>query len=257
MNPCKITEDLMPLYVDNTCSPGSREYVEEHVRTCPDCRNLLESMNQSLDVVLPRQNVKQSFHRLSRRLITHRALAITLCVLLGLAGLLAACWRPINAYLFHPLHFPFEDLDIQLSRLSDGSIYVSCTYTGDQYCLGARGQESDSSGRHSLNMQHSRLYDFLKLEDEKSFYAIIPTAESQYVYDHMLSPAVILVIYCQDGEHVLWEAGDELPPASAEAEAILQERIESGLYIPIEEYRKRLENGEIEFGLVLREEALV
>ena len=30
MNPCKITEDLLPLYVDNTCSDDSREYVENH-----------------------------------------------------------------------------------------------------------------------------------------------------------------------------------------------------------------------------------
>lgn len=40
---CEIIEDLLPLYVDNVCSPQSRQAVEQHLRACEKCRSALES----------------------------------------------------------------------------------------------------------------------------------------------------------------------------------------------------------------------
>ena len=51
-----------------------------------------------------------------------------------------------------------------------------------------------------------------------------------------------------DGKRMFWKEGDELPPASEEAEALLRSKIESGYCIPVEEWRRRIEAGEIEFG---------
>ena len=38
---CDVIRDLLPLYTDGVCSEGSRQAVEEHIRTCPDCRSLM------------------------------------------------------------------------------------------------------------------------------------------------------------------------------------------------------------------------
>ena len=38
---CGIIQDLLPLYHDGVCSPESRTEVEEHLKTCPDCRAAL------------------------------------------------------------------------------------------------------------------------------------------------------------------------------------------------------------------------
>lgn len=35
---CDIVQDLLPLYEDGVCSPDSRSAVEEHLKTCPQCR---------------------------------------------------------------------------------------------------------------------------------------------------------------------------------------------------------------------------
>lgn len=35
---CEIVQDLLSLYADELCSPGSRAAVEEHLKDCPDCR---------------------------------------------------------------------------------------------------------------------------------------------------------------------------------------------------------------------------
>lgn len=38
---CEIVRDLLPLYVDDICSPASRELVENHVGVCGECAGML------------------------------------------------------------------------------------------------------------------------------------------------------------------------------------------------------------------------
>lgn len=42
--PCSIIKDLLPLYHDNVCSEDTKRVVEEHLKTCPDCRGEYEKM---------------------------------------------------------------------------------------------------------------------------------------------------------------------------------------------------------------------
>ncbi|WP_173432071.1 zf-HC2 domain-containing protein [Sharpea azabuensis] len=35
---CEITRDLISLYIDHISSDASRDYVEEHVAHCPECK---------------------------------------------------------------------------------------------------------------------------------------------------------------------------------------------------------------------------
>lgn len=39
---CDIIKDLMPSYAEEICSAATKEYVEEHIRTCGECRRMLE-----------------------------------------------------------------------------------------------------------------------------------------------------------------------------------------------------------------------
>lgn len=48
---CGIIRDLLPLYHDGVCSPESRGEVEEHLKTCPDCRGALAAMDAPLPEV--------------------------------------------------------------------------------------------------------------------------------------------------------------------------------------------------------------
>ena len=41
---CAVAQDIMPLMLDNVCSPESRSFVEEHVRNCEGCREALALM---------------------------------------------------------------------------------------------------------------------------------------------------------------------------------------------------------------------
>lgn len=44
---CEIVRDILPLYADNVCSPSSREIIEGHLKTCPDCAAYLEDIRAS------------------------------------------------------------------------------------------------------------------------------------------------------------------------------------------------------------------
>lgn len=53
---CEIIRDLMPLYLDDCCSEGSRELVREHVQECASCRKLLEEMSKELVIGTEEKN---------------------------------------------------------------------------------------------------------------------------------------------------------------------------------------------------------
>ena len=44
---CEIVRDILPLYVDSVCSASSREIIDEHLKTCPDCAAYLEDIRAS------------------------------------------------------------------------------------------------------------------------------------------------------------------------------------------------------------------
>lgn len=43
---CEIISDLLPLYCDQVCSQDSSRLVQEHLKNCPDCSELLKQMKR-------------------------------------------------------------------------------------------------------------------------------------------------------------------------------------------------------------------
>lgn len=52
---CDIIQDLLPLYIDSCCHPGSRELVEAHLKTCPACQKVFSEMTGDLPAPEPPQ----------------------------------------------------------------------------------------------------------------------------------------------------------------------------------------------------------
>lgn len=53
---CDLISDLLPLYKDEVCSESSKKIVEEHIAECPDCRKILNSLN---DIAIDETIVKE------------------------------------------------------------------------------------------------------------------------------------------------------------------------------------------------------
>ena len=43
---CPVIKDLLPLYADDAASPATRALVEEHLKECPDCAEILKKLTE-------------------------------------------------------------------------------------------------------------------------------------------------------------------------------------------------------------------
>ena len=50
---CSIIKDLMVLYASGECSEESKAAIQEHIKTCPACREIWETMESgSLEIAV-------------------------------------------------------------------------------------------------------------------------------------------------------------------------------------------------------------
>ena len=62
---CDIVADLLPGYLDNTCSAESRRAVEAHLKECETCRMLLENLKNEAAEELPALNEAEVLQKTS------------------------------------------------------------------------------------------------------------------------------------------------------------------------------------------------
>ena len=87
---CEVIRDLLPLYIDCTCSHASSQLVEEHLAACPQCRDIHRRMTAGLPPApspAP-DNSARLFRRMYRKLLgVAMALAVmAACFLINLGG---------------------------------------------------------------------------------------------------------------------------------------------------------------------------
>ena len=41
-NECEIVKDLIPNYMENQVSSSTKDFIEEHIKNCNACKNLIE-----------------------------------------------------------------------------------------------------------------------------------------------------------------------------------------------------------------------
>ena len=94
---CRVIGDLLPLYADESCSDASRALVDDHLKTCPRCRETLARMKseqflpaaQVIDPPAVADYAQKVKHRRQKRGTCLTVGVIALIVLLSLA---AAAW---------------------------------------------------------------------------------------------------------------------------------------------------------------------
>lgn len=89
MLPCHIIRDLLPSHVDGLTSRETDENIEEHLRDCPDCREMKAAMTGQIILETAPPKEKIVFKKLRRQQIIGAVLTalITLYCLVGLYNL--------------------------------------------------------------------------------------------------------------------------------------------------------------------------
>ncbi len=243
MGSCKIVQDLLPLYVEDICSEGSREYIEQHLAECAECRAMREALSQHIQASAAQPHIPKDF-AVFRRYMRLKRILISLIALIVLVPLCIAAYLQIDLYMYNFNPVPVEPIESTVCRLSDGSIYVSLKYTDENVrvtsCYETGGVYDETI--HYIQLGYIPRHFFsskFRNRGAEGFEFVIITSESWKKYEYSKYhtgwhyPHTQIILNGPDGERVIWQEGDEIPAADESMERFLQDIISSGELIPV------------------------
>lgn len=112
---CEIVRDLLPLYAEGMTSDASNEFIEEHLKNCPECTELLKDMREAPQ---PEPLRKQSELPLKALSKTYRRKNRSLAVLI--ASIAASVLISVYAWLSAPRYLDYDRAVASTQEVSDG-----------------------------------------------------------------------------------------------------------------------------------------
>ena len=229
--PCRLIEDLLPLYHDEICSQESRELVEEHVQGCPACQQSLNAMEKGLDH--PQEDAEeaaalkaaQAGWKKRRKISRYKGGLIAILVVLIAAS-------PLWLTLRQNTPVPAEEIEIsQLCQLEDGTI-VFHLYIKDGKTLEKIVFYVDQDGSLYYTPMHA-LWEANRTSEQGLFNIYLAfgnTGRAEGEPSH--KPALLLeeipAIYAGTPEDrvLIWKPGMDLPKASQNMETMVDHYID-------------------------------
>lgn len=95
---CEITKDLLPLYADEICSQSAREFVEEHLKECEDCRQELEDYRYNTGLPEPGEDERDVFVKFSKKLKKRNIIKVVVSVFGSLVGIVVTAFLAIGLF---------------------------------------------------------------------------------------------------------------------------------------------------------------
>ena len=215
--PCEMIRDLLPLYHDGVCSGVSKTLVAEHLKTCGDCAQVLQSLDTEIrmprleaDEARPLRSLKVRWKRKTRTRGILIGLAVFLVTLFLWVNLTQNCSVPITA----------EEYTVtNLYRFSNGMYYLeySIPYDYGSYCA-----DCCRSGDGSVHITEYRPVLAKKAAENGKVrhYLIDPVNNLLYTDTGSQVPLTAFYLGCPDkGDALLlWSADMDIPLASPEIE---------------------------------------
>lgn len=85
---CKIIYDLLPNYIDNLTSNETNEYIQDHLKICPKCSNILKDMQEKVNLEkIDTNNEIKVLKKVKRRIRLQIILAIVFITTIFSIGL--------------------------------------------------------------------------------------------------------------------------------------------------------------------------
>lgn len=207
---CNVIRDLLPLYEDNVVSEDTAELVQDHLRTCPNCRQELKKLR--LPVSVPPDadaELLKGFRKRWRRAHVRAVLAV-LCVVAVLAAIVGgALWytRPqgldalvseVTSLRYGSIRFSSATLYEQHMNSSRDTWILEAADPGDEVFDAVLSLLKTGSYRASLRNLLGGRSDITNSGGGDSIRLTLKTGEDQYV---------TLTLFSSDG--TLWLLPDD------------------------------------------------
>ena len=144
---CQVIQDILPLYTDGCCSEDSKNLVEEHLKTCDDCRKLVDRYEEPVPVQEEKEVEVTTIRRSMRQIRRGKTAGVVALVLVFAVFFVAI---PLKNYI-----------------VGDGITYANLKEISDACSFGDAIAEGDFEKAYSyFNMKQA--YDKLirQAEDE-------------------------------------------------------------------------------------------
>ena len=56
---CDLVADLLPIYIDGKASDASKKFLEEHIKTCEECKEIYEAMTADMELPKPEKRKRR------------------------------------------------------------------------------------------------------------------------------------------------------------------------------------------------------
>ncbi|MEL7655264.1 MAG: zf-HC2 domain-containing protein, partial [Bacillota bacterium] len=80
---CEIVKDLLPSYIDGLTSNESNSEIEEHLKTCEECTEILDQMKIEVNVenIVLNKEIIKPFKKLNKRVLQSVLITLAVCIL--------------------------------------------------------------------------------------------------------------------------------------------------------------------------------
>lgn len=91
-NECEIVKDLVPSYIENLVSEGTKEFVEKHIKTCDSCKDTLENKKKEKEQKEEKEKQKGKFEisylkKYNKKLEILKTIIFIIAIVLGVVCL--------------------------------------------------------------------------------------------------------------------------------------------------------------------------
>lgn len=115
--PCNVIVDLLPLYKEDICSEETKELVEEHLRSCEDCRQLCGQLTvpQTENKSLP--NEAETFKKVGKNLKKGKFYRRSLMIIITVIVIVNAAWLKLIFFQYKDYAFGMIEYDYDEGKL--------------------------------------------------------------------------------------------------------------------------------------------
>ena len=145
---CDIVKDLLPSYSDGLTSQETNSFIEEHLKKCDECKNMLKNMNKKIDLD---ENIDQTKEvkylkgfKTRRNLIVVISIILTICICIGVILIRV----PLDTDKFN-VEWMYMTSNEQNSGEKTLQIYISTEYNN----IVVTGESEFCDGEKEINIK--------------------------------------------------------------------------------------------------------
>lgn len=220
--PCNVIEDLLPLYHDGVCSEESKNLVEEHLKECASCKDVLHTLKEEtapdrVNAAKPLDVIRKEWKKgMKKALLKGFLTAVLICAVLIGAFVAATQWRFIEISTF--------DMEIaEIYQLKDGRILYRLDVPNNVYCRDFRFETTEDGCNYIIPVRP--LIDTTQITGYESYlddWLMLDHAENNAYQKATGGPHITKWYLGSPGFYstlLIYEEGMDLEPAPAELEA--------------------------------------